>query len=199
MDNGFSGWENLLGDLSLSHVHVEPLQVTYRSTEEVMELAYVVLGPLATGPAPRATRRGAPVELFSFAHSGDAVGFLAEALRELSSDEPQASIAVIARYPEQADAFYAGLHQAEIPRLRRIAEQDFPFKPGVDVTDLRQVKGLEFDYVVLVDVNASTYPVDDESRHLLHIGATRAAHQLWLLTSGKSSELLPKKLRDRDY
>jgi DNA helicase-2/ATP-dependent DNA helicase PcrA len=199
MDNGFSGWENLLGDLSLSHVHVEPLQVTYRSTEEVMELAYEVLGPLATGPAPRATRRGAPVELFSFAHSGDAVGFLAEALRELSSDEPQASIAVIARYPEQADAFYAGLHQAEIPRLRRIAEQDFPFKPGVDVTDLRQVKGLEFDYVVLVDVNASTYPVDDESRHLLHIGATRAAHQLWLLTSGKSSELLPKKLRDRDY
>lgn len=199
MDNGFTGWENLLGELSLSHVQVEPLQVTYRSTEQVMELAYGVLGPLATGDPPQATRRGAPVELFTFAHSGDAVGFLSEALRELSADEPQASIAVIARYPEQADVFYAGLKQAEIPNLRRIAEQDFPFKAGVDVTDLRQVKGLEFDYVVLVDVNLSSYPVDDESRHLLHIGATRAAHQLWLLATGKPSELLPDKLRRGDY
>ena len=64
---------------------------------------------------------------------------------------------------------------------------------------MRQVKGLEFDYVVLVEVNQSTYPVDDEARHLLHIGATRAAHQLWLLCAGKPSELLPRELRDREY
>jgi DNA helicase-2/ATP-dependent DNA helicase PcrA len=69
----------------------------------------------------------------------------------------------------------------------------------VDVTDLRQVKGLEFDYVVLVEVNQSTYPPDDESRHLLHIGATRAAHQLWLLYTGRPSELLPEALRSREY
>jgi len=78
-------------------------------------------------------------------------------------------------------------------------EQDFPFKPGVDVTDVRQVKGLEFDYVILVDVTESTYPVDDESRHLLHIGATRAAHQLWFLATSKPSQLLPESLRERGY
>ena len=199
MDNGFSGWEDLLRELGLSHVQVEPLQITYRSTEQVMEFAQEVLGPLARGPAPIATRAGAPVELFYFAHTGDAVGFLSEALRELSTDEPQASIAVVARYVEQADTFYAGLRQAEIPNLRRIAEQDFPFRAGVDVTDLRQVKGLEFDYVILVEVNQSTYPVDDEARHLLHIGATRAAHQLWLLSTGKPSELIPANLRHREY
>ena len=44
--------------------------------------------------------------------------------------------------------------RAEVPNVRLIAEQDFPFKAGVDVTDVRQVKGLEFDYVVLVDVTA---------------------------------------------
>ena len=91
------------------------------------------------------------------------------------------------------------LRQAEIPNLRRIAEQDFPFRAGVDVTDLKQVKGLEFDYVILVEVGQSTYPVDDESRHLLHIGATRAAHQLWLLCTGKPSELLPARLREQEY
>jgi DNA helicase-2/ATP-dependent DNA helicase PcrA len=199
MDNGFTGWDSLLSELSLSHVQVEPLQITYRSTEQVTAFAHAVLGPLAPSTPPVATRLGAPVELFGFAHSGDAVGFLSEALRDLSADEPQASIAVVARYPEQADLFYAGLRQAEIPNLRRVAEQDFPFKAGVDVTDLRQVKGLEFDYVILVEVNQSTYPVDDESRHLLHIGATRAAHQLWLLSTGKPSEILPQSLRDQEY
>jgi len=63
------------------------------------------------------------------------------------------------------------------------------------VTDVRQVKGLEFDYVVLLDVDASSYPVNDASRHLLHIGATRAAHQLWLVcTGGAPSPLLPRWL-----
>jgi len=199
MENGFTGWKDLLKELSLSHVEVEPLRISYRSTEQIVRFAEAVLGHLASASPPQTTRAGVPVELFTFAHTGDAVGFLAEALRELCADEPQASVAVVARYPEQADLFHTGLRQAEIPNLRRIAEQDFPFKAGVDVTDLRQVKGLEFDYVILVEVNQSTYPVDDESRHLLHIGATRAAHQLWLLCAGKPSELLPRELRDREY
>ena len=64
------------------------------------------------------------------------------------------------------------------------------------VTDIRQVKGLEFDYVILVDVTASQYPADDESRHLLHIGATRAAHQLWVVATGTASTLLPSYMFD---
>ena len=60
------------------------------------------------------------------------------------------------------------------------------------MTDVRQVKGLEFDYVVLLDVDAGSYPDTDTARHLLHIGATRAAHQMWLLSMGKPSPLLPK-------
>jgi DNA helicase-2/ATP-dependent DNA helicase PcrA len=82
-----------------------------------------------------------------------------------------------------------------VPNLRRIAEQDFPFKAGVDVTDVRQVKGLEFDYVVLVEVARNSYGEDDESRHLLHIAATRAAHQLWITSSGEPSLLIPETLR----
>jgi len=113
--------------------------------------------------------------------------------------EPRASVAVIARFPEQADLFYQGLRTGEVPYLRRVADQDFVFKPGVDVTDVRQVKGLEFDYVILVEVSEAAYPVDDEARHLLHIAATRAAHQLWVLCSGRPSQLLPESLRERGY
>ncbi len=199
MDNGFTGWKDTLQELGLAHVEVEPLKLSYRSTAEIVEFSRAVLGPLSDEEAPVATRKGAPVELFRFADLGDSVAFLSEALRELFSAEPQASVAVIARYPEQADLIYLGLDKAETPRIRRIAAQDFPFKPGIDVTDVRQVKGLEFDYVVLVEVSETTYAAEDEARHLLHIAATRAAHQLWLLASGKPSPLLPKELRERSY
>src|SRR5690606_16593291 len=175
------------------------LQLGYRSTQDILELSQAVLGPLAPEVPPIATRRGVPVELFLTAQAGDAIAQLSEALRELMQDEPRASVAVIARFPEQADLYYEGLRKGEVPYLRRITDQEFPFRPGVDVTDVRQVKGLEFDYVVLVEVSESAYPEDDESRHLLHIGATRAAHQLWIFGTAKPSLLLPDSLRERGY
>ena len=199
MDNGFSSWNEVLGDLGLSHVEIEPLKLSYRSTSEILEIAQYVLGDLKPEDPPEATRHGAPVELFQSGATGDSVAFLSEALRELSMTEPQASIAVVARYPEQADLFYEGLKRGEVPYLRRVADQDFLFKPGVDVTDIRQVKGLEFDYVILVEVTDSSYPVEDASRHLLHIGITRAAHQLWLLSGARPSLLLPPELREQGY
>ncbi len=199
MDNGFSDWKTVIGHLGLSHVQVEPLKLSYRSTAEILVVANHVLGPLAPEDAPVATRHGAPVELFQSADTGDSVAFLSEALRELAIAEPRASVAVVARYPEQADLYYDGLKRGDVPYLRRIADQDFPFKPGVDVTDIRQVKGLEFDYVILVEVTESAYPVETDARHLLHIGATRAAHQLWVMSNGKPSLLLPEALRERGY
>ncbi len=197
LDNGFSDWRTVLADLGLSHVEVEPLRLGYRSTQEITDIAHFVLGPLASEEKGVAVRHGAPVELFQFAHSGDAAGFLAEQLRTLMQLEPRASVAVVARFSEQADAYFDILEKGEVPRLRRIADQDFPFRPGVDVTDVRQVKGLEFDYVIVVEVNTDTFPATEEARHLLHIAMTRAAHQLWLTASGEPSLLLPPDLRER--
>jgi DNA helicase-2/ATP-dependent DNA helicase PcrA len=77
-----------------------------------------------------------------------------------------------------------------------VARQDFSFKPGIDVTDIRQVKGLEFDYVVLMDPTEQNYPSVDASRHLLHIAATRTAYQLWIVCTGIASKLLPTELID---
>ncbi len=199
MDNGFRSWSEVLGQLGLSHVEVEPLKLSYRSTYEIIEFAHEVLGPLAPEEMGKATRGGAPVELFRFAHSGDAVGFLGESLRDLARAEPRASVAVVARYREQADLYYRGLLNAEVPNVRRVADQDFAFKPGIDVTDVKQVKGLEFDYVVLLEVNGATYGNNEEARHLLHIAATRAAHQLWLTCTGEPSPLIPALLRERGY
>jgi ATP-dependent DNA helicase UvrD/PcrA len=196
LDNGFRDWRTTLGELGLSTTEVEPLRIAYRSTREVLEVAREILGPIADPVPPVATRSGAPVEAHLFPQAGAAVAFLAEALRPLFAREPRATVGVLARFAEQADAYYEGLCRAEVPYVRRVRAQDFTFRPGIDVTEIAQVKGLEFDYVVLVDVNASVFPETDEARHLLHIGATRAAHQLWLFVTGKPSSLVPKRLLD---
>jgi DNA helicase-2/ATP-dependent DNA helicase PcrA len=194
LDNGFTDWRTVLRHLELSHVAVEPLRIAYRSTREILALARHAMGPLADAEPPQAPRSGAPVEAHRFPGTGAAVAFLAEALRPLMSREPRATVAVLARHPEQADRYYDGLKRAEVPALRRVRAQDFSFLPGIEVTDIRQVKGLEFDYVVMVDANATTFPADDEARHLFHIGATRAAHQLWLIVTASPSPLIPEAL-----
>jgi DNA helicase-2/ATP-dependent DNA helicase PcrA len=194
-DNNFAGWDDLLAATGHAAAVVRPLALSYRSTAEVMRLARDVLGPELAPAEPLRARSGAPVELHEFGDVGEAVAFLGDALRALMGREPSASVAVIARYPEQADAYLEGLRRAEVPSLRRVRRQDFPFVPGVDVTDVAQVKGLEFDYVVMVDVNAGVYPDAVEARHLLHIGITRAAHQLWLIATAEPSPLLPAALR----
>ncbi|MGZ3452328.1 MAG: ATP-binding domain-containing protein [Polyangiales bacterium] len=190
LDTGLGEFAPALEKLGLPHVEVEPLQIGYRSTRQVLDLAREVLGPIAPKTPPIATRDGAPVERHRFHDQGTAAAFLASALRDLSQREPMASIALISRFAWQADMYWDVLSQSEVPNLRRVRAQDFAFRAGVDLTDVRQVKGLEWDYVILLDVNAQSYPAEDEARHLLHIAATRAAHQLWLIASGEPSPIV---------
>jgi DNA helicase-2/ATP-dependent DNA helicase PcrA len=194
-DNNFTGWEQLLAQTGQPAI-VRPLRLSYRSTAEVMLLAREILGPELAPEEPLAARPGEPVELHEFGDVGEAVAFVGDALRNLMAREPTASCAVISRHPEQADAYFDGLRRAEVPALRRVRRDEFNFQPGVDVTDVAQVKGLEFDYVVMVDVNDTSYPNVHWARHLLHIGVTRAAHQLWLVATGEPSPLVPTALRD---
>jgi len=194
-DNAFSDWESLLDRLDAPTATNTTLTLGYRSTGEVMSLARSLLGQVATKDGePLPTRSGSPVELHRFNDQGEAVAMIADSLRSLMLREPLASVALVARYPAQASSYAQALVRAEVPSIRLVRDQDFSFKPGIEVTDISQVKGLEFDYVILLDTTATNYPDTIESRHLLHIGATRAAHQLWLISVGNPSALLPATL-----
>ena len=193
-DRGFGDWDQLASDLDIKPHVLPPLAVSYRSTRQVMALARHVLGPIQINPAGRDARDGAPVELFRFTEQGEAVAFLAESLKHLRRRERKASVALVARTPEVAHLYHRALEAAEVSHLRRVDRENFDFSPGVDVTDIFQIKGLEYDYVVLLEVTSEFYPDQLEARHLLHVGATRAAHQLWLVCSGPPSPLLPSEL-----
>ena len=125
-DNGFTDWKDLIADLGITGLEIEPLRISYRSTREVMSFAQEVLGPLAPDEEPIATRSGADVEQFAFGTTGEAIAFIGESLRSLVLRERRASVAVIARYSAQANMYYEGLKNAEVSALRRVHGKDSP-------------------------------------------------------------------------
>ena len=188
LGGGFQDWSEFLKNIGAAGAEVETLQVSYRSSAPIMRFANEVLGvrePLLT------TRDGPPVEMFSYADHGACIIALADALAALALAEPLASVAVLAPTPELSELYYEGLARCELPRLHHVRKQDFRFTPGIEVSEIVQVKGLEFDYVVLVGVDAEHFDTRPESRRLLHVGATRAVHQLWVTGAGAPSPLLP--------
>jgi DNA helicase-2/ATP-dependent DNA helicase PcrA len=189
--SGFTSWSAFLQQLGVPGAELETLRVSYRSSREIMEFANAVLGPLLEDDAPAETKRvGPPVDLFRFTDRGACVAFLSDALRQLAEEEPLASVAVLTPSP-QASALYAqALGASDVPRLRLIVDQEFTFAPGVEVTEIEQVKGLEFDYVIVVDASAEEFPESDMARRRLHVAATRAIHQLWISCVGPPSPLV---------
>ena len=187
--SSFAGWPAVLAELGIQDAATCRLQVSYRCPGPVAALAREVLGTQASTPAPPAGREGAPVGLHHFPDEAQAHLFIGEALRDLLEREPHASVAVIASGPDQARAFHRVVSDHAWARL--VLEGEFSFEPGVDVTDVDNVKGLEFDYVVIPDATARDYPAHDEARRRLHIAMTRTSHQLWLVSSGVRSPLVP--------
>jgi DNA helicase-2/ATP-dependent DNA helicase PcrA len=189
--SGFTSWSAFLKGLGLPGTAVETLRVSYRSTREILSFALTLLGDLLEDDDPPvATRSGPPVELFRFTDRGACVAFLADALQNLTISEPMASVALLTPSPAASALYCEGLSKNDLLPIRRVENQDFSFSPGIEVTEIEQVKGLEFDYVLLVDVDAGNYPDKATARRLLHVGATRAVHQLWLTTVGTPSPLL---------
>jgi DNA helicase-2/ATP-dependent DNA helicase PcrA len=182
---GFTSWADFLAELGLTGTAVSTLRVSYRCTREIAAFASALLGDEREEATPPLTVRDGPaVELFRFTDHGACVAYLADALNELAATEPLASVAVLTPSRELSALYHQGLRTSEVPRLRLVEKQDFTFAPGVEVTEIEQVKGLEFDYVVLVEASSTHFPDTAAARRRLHVGATRAVHQLWLTSVG---------------
>jgi DNA helicase II / ATP-dependent DNA helicase PcrA len=186
--SSYAGWPQALAALGAEGAATVRLETTYRCPRPIAELAHRILGPLAPATPPRAGREGVPVARFDFPTEAHAHLFLSGAIRDLLEREARASVAVVCATPDVA----RGIHRllADLPEARLALDGRFTFRPGVDVTDVASVKGLEFDYVIVPDATARAYPDTDEARRRLHVAVTRAAHQLWITAPGTPSRLL---------
>ena len=64
------------------------------------------------------------------------------------------------------------------------------YKTGVLVLPIENAKGLEFDTVILLDVNSDTYPDTELSTRLFYVAITRALHRLIIVNNSNKSPLL---------
>ena len=176
-DAQFEGFEALLQRIGgRAEVRLDALAVGHRSTRPIMSLALVALGDRAPSgdPAVLAARDGDPV---CWVEGERAFEELLPLLLAWQARNTAGLVAVLCKGRQAADVWARRLEATPLTGVRRATRGDFTFQPGVLVSNVHQVKGLEFDGVVLVD------PADfgPNDRHLLHVALTRAADQLWVL------------------
>ncbi|MCK9368463.1 ATP-binding domain-containing protein [Candidatus Dojkabacteria bacterium] len=67
---------------------------------------------------------------------------------------------------------------------------DNDYKTGILVLPITKAKGLEFDSVFIVDINAENYKENELDTRQLYVAITRPLHRLFLITNGDPSKLL---------
>jgi DNA helicase-2/ATP-dependent DNA helicase PcrA len=179
----FSSWEHSMRELGCSGYERVVLPVSYRCPPQVVAIARGLIG--AAPASPRPAQQAPFVHALNECHLAS---WLLGELEQLTRRDPTASVALICRVPSTARRLQAALRQRSLGRL--VLDGEFLFRSGVNVTELDQVKGLEFDYVIVPDASQATYPDTPEAHRALYVAVTRTRHQLLLGAVAGQSPLL---------
>lgn len=164
----FAGWDAVVRELGGDGWDTVKLEIGYRCPPDVEALA-------------RAIRDGARVpetELLTYPDEKSMCARLGKEIDAVSSRDQRASIAVVCRFAQTARRLLP-LFRESVP-MRLVLDGRFLPRGVVQITTVDEVKGLEFDYVIVPDADATTYPGDAASRRALYVAVTRARHQLVL-------------------
>jgi DNA helicase IV len=175
---GFSSWDETMRELGASDHERIVLEVGYRCPPDVVTLARAIREPDGVGLANVA-------RFPSECHLGV---FVIDELAALLESDRRASVAVLCRTQPTARRFARMLAYALPSRL--VYDGKFLFRSGINVTSVEQVKGLEFDYVVVPDASAAAYPAAPEPRRALYVAVTRARQQVLLACVGEVTPMI---------
>jgi superfamily I DNA/RNA helicase len=176
----FTSWEDTMRELSCADYERAVLSIGYRCPPRVVDLAKHALSAAAKVP------KDARVVI---AHDEDLLAEgLAAAFEALEAKDPRANGAVICRTPLAARRIADRIKKSH--PCRTVLTGAFLPGPGWSVTWVGNVKGLEFDYVVVPDLSAHVYPDTGESRRALYVAVTRAKHQVTLACVAVKSPIL---------
>jgi len=179
----FIGWDNILNNLEIKKDALIQLEVSFRCTVPIMNLARKIEGRRDSVPFGRP---GNPVTWHRAVDQNDFLETLAHWTNDLLEKDPYKLIALICRYPKQAMELKDELESMLSHEVRVGHRDQFSFEPGVMVSNIHQIKGLEFDAVALIDPSEKSYPgMNSESRNMIYVGVTRAQEDL--LVIGKDS------------
>lgn len=175
---GVKSWNEMQALFAPEETAYFALTRSYRSTMEIIEFANEILqrGVGTELLAIPVFRSGEPVRVIPGAGE-QRLNVIAETLKRVLGGSHRTA-AVLTRTMEEAKEVHAFLTK-EGTEANLIGGDQKQYAGGISVLPVYLSKGLEFDAVIVTDVDREHYGPDDA--RLLYVGCTRALHELWLL------------------
>ena len=168
---------------------VMEIHKSYRSTCEIMNFAQGIQSQVAVDPV---LRHGEEPRVIQCADGDEVREQVLVIAKRMIAVEGNAKFGVVCKNYAQAQELYLWLegrlqmHE----KLHLLTYDSDTFYDGIMVTAVSMAKGLEFDEVVIPDVDSWNYDTEYD-RGLLYVACTRAMHRLTLLHSSKASRFIP--------
>ena len=176
---GIKKWQQVQDKVFDSKCEIMKLEKSYRTTVEIMLAANLISSHLNLGEGKPVIRYGESVKLTKVDNSKK-VEYLQDKLNELVNKNMK-SIAVICKTPKECEELYSKMKQSNI-NITVITEDNTEYNDGICILPAYLSKGLEFDSVIVYNVNSDEYDVNNDiDMKLLYVAMTRALHSLELL------------------
>ncbi|PES72483.1 DNA helicase UvrD [Bacillus cereus] len=160
---------------------------SYRSTKEIIEFANEIIrnAEIPVGLATPVFRSGEDVKVI---RAEDQFTEVLKTVQHLQNEDVK-TIAVIGRTDDECRDIYEKLTNAGLT-VNFIEADQSKYEGGISVVPVYLAKGLEFDAVLLIDVDEEHYKNTKHDAKLLYVGCTRSLHDLWIFYSGEVSPLI---------
>ena len=191
----YRGTENWQKTMSLVFdEQIEPqyltLKKTYRTTEEIMNVANRVISHLIEklncSLGEPVMKNGAPVTMKKFEKRDEMVEQIKQRLDEFNNKDLR-NIALICKTVEDCEKLKQELN---IEKIHIISDSDSEYSGGISIVPSYLSKGLEFDAVIIVDADIYNYSKSEVDTKLLYVCITRAMSTLDIYCVEPLTELL---------
>lgn len=191
----YRGTENWQKTMSLVFdEQIEPqyltLKKTYRTTEEIMNVANKVISHLIEklncSLGEPVMKNGAPVTIKEFENRNKMVEQIKQRLDEFKNKDLK-NIALICKTVEDCEKLKQELN---IEKIHIISDSDSEYSGGISIVPSYLSKGLEFDAVIIVDADIYNYSNSEVDTKLLYVCITRAMSTLDIYHIEPLTELL---------
>lgn len=175
---GIQSWEEMSSLFQPDETSYFALKRSYRSTMEIIDYGNHILqsGVKTDLLAIPVFRSGNPVLLKPIEVEAVQAQVLANLQQLMSGDYRTA--AILTRTLAEARSLHSFLMNSGI-EVNLIDGDRGEYRGGISVLPVYLSKGLEFDAVIVTDVDTAHYSEQDAK--LLYVGCTRALHELWIL------------------
>lgn len=183
------------------------LRINYRTTEETRKWATAVLANYTVDDLDNGTEsnkgyrsltKGVPPQVCTFANTNEEIDAIAQAIKDLQDRGVESSaICIAAPNSKKVDEYRRelenrGVKTDPIESNKRARDSKYS-----RIATFHRVKGLEFDYMILVSMDGQTwekYMFDEDSqlraRCLVHVAATRARCELLVTATPSLAEFI---------